>query len=113
MTDQVDRPPQRVIELRDKVDLNELLDEQKEIEETFLSLRFAQKVRQTSLACFKHCGGKINFPFRVDQSALVGKADACFSDCLNVNFEKGPFLNELGAVPEGAVPKKFIWAHGI
>jgi len=25
--DQVDRPPQRVQELRDKVDLNELLDE--------------------------------------------------------------------------------------
>lgn len=78
-----------------------------------MSLRFAQKVRQTSLACFKQCGGKINFPFRVDQSALVGKADACFADCLNVNFEKGPFLNELGAVPEGVVPKKFIWAHGI
>lgn len=53
------------------------------------------------------------FPFRVDQSALVGKADPCFADCLNVNFEKGPFLNELGAVPEDAIPKKFIWAHGI
>ena len=53
------------------------------------------------------------FPFRVDQSALVGKADPCFADCLNVNFEKGPFLNELGPVPADAIPKKFIWAHGI
>jgi hypothetical protein len=99
--------------IRDKVPIEELISEQAEIESTYLSLRFAQKIRQTSLACFKQCGGKVQFPFRVDQSALVGKADPCFSDCLNVNFEKGPFLNELGAVPEDAIPKKFIWAHGI
>jgi hypothetical protein len=49
----------------------------------------------------------------VDQTALVGKADVCFASCMNIKFEQGPFLNELGTVPEDAIPKKFIWAHGI
>ena len=31
---------------------------------------------------------------------------------MNINLEKGPFLSELGTVPEDAIPKKFIWAHG-
>lgn len=78
-----------------------------------MTLRFAQKIRHTSLACFKQCGGKPSFPFRVDQDGLVGKAHSCFADCLNINFEKGPFLNELGDIPEGSIPKKFVWAHGI
>ena len=79
----------------------------------YLSLRFAQQVRYTSIACFKQCGAKVGFPFRVDQDALVGKSNICFADCMNVNLEKGPFLNELGSIPEGAIPKKFVWAHGI
>jgi hypothetical protein len=43
----------------------------------------------------------------------MGKDEICFGDCLNLNFEKGPFLHELGKVPEDAIPKKFIWAHSL
>jgi len=32
---------------------------------------------------------------------------------MNIKFEEGPFLNELGHVPEDVIPKKFLWAHGI
>ena len=100
-------------DLREKVELSEMMDEQNEIEQTFMTLRFGQKVRHHALSCFKDCGGKPKFPFRVDHTALVGKADVCFASCMNIKFEQGPFLNELGTVPEDAIPKKFIWAHGI
>ena len=99
--------------IRDKVPIDELIEEEKQIEQTYLTLRFTQKIRHTSLSCFKACGGKQSFPFRVDQDALIGKSHSCFADCLNINFEKGPFLNELGDIPEGSIPKKFVWAHGI
>ena len=92
----------------------ELTAEHDEIEKCYLSLRFAQKVRHTSLSCWKKCDPlKVRYPFRVDQTQLIGKEQHCFSDCLNINFEKGPFLRELGDVPEDAIPKKFIWAHGL
>jgi len=45
--------------IKNKVDLKDLLKEQEEIESCYLSLRFAQKIRLTSLACFKQCGGKV------------------------------------------------------
>jgi len=32
---------------------------------------------------------------------------------MNVKFEEGPYLRELGDIPEGAIPKKFVWAHGL
>ena len=97
-----------------QVDAETLMAEHAEIESTFLALRFAQQVRHTSLSCWNKCTiDKIKFPFRVDQFALLGKEQHCFADCLNVNFEKGPFLKELGAIPEGAIPKKFIWSHGL
>ena len=91
----------------------ELAAEKAEIQETFVSLRFAQKMRHMSLSCFKTCGGSITYPFQVDPNKLVGKSHHCFSDCMNINLEKGPFLNELGEVPEDAVPKKFIWPTGL
>ena len=65
------------------------------------------------LACFKKCGGQVTFPFRIEPAGLFGRAEICFGDCLNVNFEDGPYLNELGKIPEDSVPKKFIWAHSI
>ena len=98
---------------KDKVSWEDLETEQKQIEECYLTIRFAQKFRRETLACFKKCGGIIKYPFRVEPNALKGKEEICFGDCLNLNFEKGPFLNELGNVPEDAVPKKFVWAHGL
>jgi hypothetical protein len=70
-------------------------------------------VRRDTLACFKKCGGQIKYPFRIEVNMLLGKEEICFGDCLNLNFEKGPYLRELGKVPEDAVPKKFIWAHSL
>ena len=96
-----------------EVSAEELQAEQQEIENSFRSLRFAQKIRLMSLQCFKACGGEPKFPFRVDQDALSGKGHHCFGDCMNVNLEDGPHLRDLGEIPEGAIPKKFIWSHGI
>jgi hypothetical protein len=76
-------------------------------------LRFAQKVRREVMACYKKCGGSIKYPFRTEPNQLVGKDELCFGDCLNLNFEKGPFLNELGNVAEDVIPKKFIWPHSL
>jgi len=70
-------------------------------------------VRKEVLACYKKCGGKISFPFRVEPDLLLGKEELCFGDCLNINFEKGPFLNEMGNVSEDFIPKKFIWPHSL
>ena len=92
---------------------DELEAEKAEIQQTFVSLRFAQKIRHMSIACFKSCGGTTQYPFTVEQDKLVGKSHHCFGDCMNINFEKGPFLSELGNVSEDSIPKKFIWAHGI
>lgn len=99
--------------LREKVELVELMDEQKEIENTFFALRFGQKIRHLGMSCFKDCGGKLQFPFRIDQMALLGGDEICFANCMNVKLEQGPFLRDLGHVPEDAIPKKFLWAHGI
>jgi hypothetical protein len=52
--------------IRAKVTLDDIMAEQEEIEKSFLALRFAQKIRQSSIACYKQCGGKIKFPFRLD-----------------------------------------------
>jgi hypothetical protein len=98
---------------KDKYSFEDLEAEQKQIEDCYLTLRFAQKVRRDTLACFKKCGGQIKYPFRIEVNMLLGKEEICFGDCLNLNFEKGPYLRELGKVPEDAVPKKFIWAHSL
>ena len=91
---------------------SEIAAEREQIDKTFRSLRFADKVRQTTLACYKKCGGEMVYPFRVEPFELTGSNEVCFGDCLNINFEKGPFLPSLGEVPSDVVPKKFLWAHG-
>ena len=96
-----------------QVSAEELLAESKEIQDSFRSLRFAQKMRFMSLSCYKECGGTIKYPFRLDQDALLGRGHHCFGDCMNANLERGPFLKDLGDIPEGSIPKKFLWAHGI
>ena len=100
-------------DIREKVPVEELLEEQQEIEDVYRSMRFAQQIRANTLACFKACGGTVKFPFQVDQIHLQGKQYLCFGDCLNVKFEQGPFLGDLGEVQDEFVPKKFVWAHGI
>eukprot|EP00344_Euplotes_crassus_P006067 CAMPEP_0197005608 /NCGR_PEP_ID=MMETSP1380-20130617/30249_1 /TAXON_ID=5936 /ORGANISM="Euplotes crassus, Strain CT5" /LENGTH=74 /DNA_ID=CAMNT_0042424803 /DNA_START=149 /DNA_END=373 /DNA_ORIENTATION=+ len=35
----------------------------------------------------------------------------CFNDCLNINLENGPKLTDLGEIPEGSIPKKFLWTE--
>ena len=96
-----------------KVSIDELESEQRQIEESFLSMRFQQRFKKEVLGCFKKCGANIKYPFRAEPDALKGKEEICFGDCLNLNFEKGPFLRELGNIPEDVIPKKFIWAHSL
>ena len=98
---------------RSKVSFEDLEQEQQQIEQTFLTLRFAQKVRRETIACYKKCGGRISYPFIVEPDFVLGKNEICFGDCININFERGPYLRELGNVPEDAIPKKFIWPHGL
>ena len=76
-------------------------------------MRFSEQTRQTTIACLKKCGASVTYPFRVETSGLYGKQEICFGDCLNINFEKGPYLHQLGDVPEDAVPKKFVWGHSL
>ncbi|CDW87993.1 UNKNOWN [Stylonychia lemnae] len=94
---------------KEYIPFEELEAEQKQIENTFLTLRFTQKVRKEMISCFKRCGGTVSYPFRVIPYQLNGLNNVCFGDCVNINFEKGPYLKELGDVPEDAIPKKFIW----
>ena len=91
----------------------ELAAERAEIEANYNSLRFAQKIRHTTMSCFKQCGGQISYPFDIEPYTLAGKNLVCFGDCMNINLEKGPFLRDLGEVPEDAIAKKFIWPHGL
>ena len=96
---------------KERYSFEEIETEQKQIEQCFLSLRFAQKVRQEVLGCYSRCGGQVKYPFHPQPLKLVGNQEVCFSDCLNTNYEKGPYLRELGPVPADSVPKKFVWAH--
>lgn len=41
---------------RDKYSFEEMEAEQKQIEESYLQLRFAQKIRKDALGCYKKCG---------------------------------------------------------
>jgi len=98
---------------KEKYAFEDIETEHKQIEDSYLSLRFAQKIRHEVLACYKKCNGKIRFPFRPETGELTDKEEVCFGDCLNLNFERGPFLNELGTVPDDVIPKKFIWPHSL
>ena len=93
----------------DKVPFDVIEQEQKFIEDQYLNLRAQQKFRRETIACFKRCGGKVTYPFVLVPDMIVGKNYICFGDCLNINFEKGPYLHEYGQVPQDAIPKKFIW----
>ena len=96
---------------REAYSAEDIQAEQAEIQAAFQSMVFGEKLRQTTLACFKKCGGNVKYPFRIEPAALMGKQEICFGDCLNINFEKGPYLTTLGEVPEESIPKKFIWSH--
>lgn len=76
-------------------------------------MKFGEQSRQTAIACYKKCGGVVKYPFRIETAGLYGKQEICFGDCMNINFEKGPYLNQLGKVPEDAVPKKFVWGYSL
>ena len=93
--------------------IEDIQAEQAEIQASFQSLRFGEQVRQTTLACYKKCGGQIKYPFRMTPLMLIGRPEVCFGDCVNINFEKGPYLKELGEVPEDSIPKKFVWSHNV
>ena len=53
-------------EAREKYSYEDTMAEQAEIEKTFLSMKFGEQARQTTLACLQKCGYKVRFPFRVE-----------------------------------------------
>ena len=55
-----------------KYSFEDIAAEQKQIEDCFLTLRFAQKVRKEVIACYKKCGGNVRFPFRTEPDGLKG-----------------------------------------
>ena len=100
-------------EAREIYSIEDIQKEQVQIQKTFLSMRFSEQARQTTLSCMKKCGAKVAYPFRVETQTMIGQQEVCFGDCMNVNFEQGPYLSGLGKVPEDVVPKKFIWGHSL
>ena len=78
----------------------------------FKGMRLRDRMRQTSLACYSKCNGDVRLPLLVPFFKLMNDDAFCFGDCMNINLENGPYLNEMGEVPADAIPKKFIWAHG-
>jgi hypothetical protein len=93
--------------------IDDIEAEKKEIMETYLSMRFMKTFRQSSVSCFSRCSGKIGFPFVVEPAKLIGKQELCFGDCMNINLERGPYLKDLGDVPEESIPVKFVWPNTI
>ena len=85
---------------------------QQEIEKNYLYLRGGQKFRKTLFSCFIRCGGELIYPFSCEPIELGGKQVLCFSDCVNVNLEKGPFMKDFGSYGEDVIPKKFVWTYG-
>ena len=89
------------------------LQEKAEIEAVYQSLKLGQVFRQTALACISKWSGGLKYPFNVDPHLLPTRQRICFGDCLNINFERGPKLSDLGEVEEGFIPKKFIWGESL
>ena len=100
--------------MADQIDAETLKAEQLEIEKHYRTLKFTQEVRHKTLACTQTCGGEVAWPFRMDPDKSMIGTDKynCFTNCLNEQFETGPFLRNLGTIPQNAVPKKFIWVFG-
>ena len=53
------------------------------------------------------------FPMMVYPPQLSAKDQMCFGDCININLEDGPYLRDVGPVPEDKISKKFIWASSL
>ena len=68
------------------------------------------ELRKMNVACMMKCGGKRMYPFATNPKLLEGMNSVCFGDCMNINLENGPYLRDLGEIPQGSIPKKFIWA---
>ena len=100
-------------EAREAYSFEEIEAEQTQIQKAFQTMKFATQVRQNTIACLKKCGAQVKYPFRIEPAMLIGSQEVCFGDCLNINMEQGPYLRELGDVPEDAIPKKFIWSHSL
>ena len=96
-----------------EVSEEEFLREKAEIDHAYRSLKVGQGFRQTLVACLSKCGAKVRYPFTQNPNALSMSTHICFGDCMNINLEKSPRLSDLGEVPAGHIPKKFIWGSSL
>ena len=92
-----------------KFSLEETQEEQSRILSTFRQLKFGHESRKNILGCWNACGLTSNIRLEIRPYNLEVKNEQCLYDCLNVTFEKGPFLNQLGEVPAEKIPKRFVW----
>ena len=97
--------------LREKHGVQSIIDEAAEIDRNFRSLTVGNLLRKININCFAKCGGDAYYPFAPTPNELQAAHSICFGDCMNINLERGPYLNELGEIPEGKIAKKFIWAN--
>ncbi len=84
-----------------------------EIMANFRALKVGNLFRKINIACFMKCGGDKHYPFQPNPNELQAEHQICFGDCMNINLEKGPYLKDLGEVPEGKIAKKFIWGSAV
>ena len=96
-----------------EVSEEEFLAEKEEIERTYRAIKVGQVFRQTSMAWYKKWGAEMKYPFIPMPYSLPFAQRSWFGDCLNVNFETAPRLSDIGEVPEGVIPKKFIWSESL
>ena len=96
-------------ELRAKHSAASIAAEAKEIMENYKTLVVGTSIRQIAIGCWFKCGGKPHFPIMNIPKELDEWNSICFGDCVNINFEDGPYLRQLGPIPEGKIPKKFLW----
>ena len=69
----IDRDSLPMWKAKETYSAEDIQAEQAEIQAAYQSMRFGVQFRQTVLACYKKCGGKVQYPFRVEPAVLMGK----------------------------------------
>ena len=99
--------------LQQKYSLESIRSEAAQIKQQYIDLSLGQYLRKAALSCHFKCGGAEYYPFILDAHSFNGPQQVCFGNCYNVMLEHGPKLRQFGDIPEGRIPKKFIWSHNL
>ena len=61
------------------ISFEDLEAEQQQIEQCYLNMRFTQRLKKETIACYKKCGGNPRYPFRIEPDQIVGKEEVCLA----------------------------------